>query len=71
MPIITITRGAFSGGPELAERIAATLNYRCVRLDTFRAVDFAGKIYREAGFTEVPPYSNLPADKVIFMEQVL
>ena len=30
MPIITITRGAFSGGPELAERVAATLSYRCV-----------------------------------------
>ena len=30
MSIITITRGAFSGGPELAERVAATLGYRCV-----------------------------------------
>ena len=28
MSVITITRGAFSGGPELAERIASQLGYR-------------------------------------------
>jgi cytidylate kinase len=30
MPIITIYRGAFSGGPALAERVAGELGYRCV-----------------------------------------
>lgn len=50
---------------------AKSLQYQRVRLDTFRAVDFAGKIYREAGFAEVAPYNHLPFDKVIFMEQVL
>jgi len=30
MPIITIYRGAFSGGPALAERVAGELGYRCM-----------------------------------------
>ena len=30
MPIITIFRGAFSGGQDLAEQVAAQLGYRCV-----------------------------------------
>ncbi len=30
MPIITIYRGAFSGGATLAERVASELGYRCV-----------------------------------------
>ncbi|MFQ5683521.1 MAG: cytidylate kinase family protein [Candidatus Binatia bacterium] len=30
MPIITISRGAFSGGRVLAEKVASTLGYRCV-----------------------------------------
>lgn len=30
MPIITIYQGASGGGQELAEAVAASLNYRCV-----------------------------------------
>ena len=30
MPIITIIRGAFGAGPEVAERVAEDLGYRCV-----------------------------------------
>ena len=30
MPIITIYRGAFTGGEEVAQYVAQTLDYRCV-----------------------------------------
>ena len=30
MPIVTITRGAFSGGQALAEQVASIVGYRCV-----------------------------------------
>ncbi len=33
MPVITISRGSFSGGKALAERLAGTLGYRCVDRD--------------------------------------
>ena len=52
MPIITITRGAFSGGPELAEQVARDLGYRSVSREVLIE---AGKRYGipEAKFTEV------------------
>lgn len=52
MPIITISRGAFSGGQALAERVASVLGYRCVGREIFQQ---AGQRYGvpEAKFTEV------------------
>jgi cytidylate kinase len=52
MPIITIFRGAFSGGPEIAERVAADLGYRSVSREVLVE---ANKRYGipEAKFTEV------------------
>ncbi len=52
MPIITISRGAFSGGQELAEKVAAALGYRCVSREVLVE---ASKRYGvpEAKFTEV------------------
>lgn len=52
MPIITISRGAFSGGQALAERVAAVLGYRCVSREVLVE---ASKRYGvpEAKFTEV------------------
>jgi cytidylate kinase len=52
MSIITITRGAFSGGPELAERVAAQLGYRCVSREVLiQASERYG--IPEAKFTEI------------------
>ncbi len=52
MPIITISRGAFSGGQVLAEKVAAALGYRCVSREVLVE---ASKRYGvpEAKFTEV------------------
>jgi len=52
MAIITISRGAFSGGPELAEKVATTLGYRCISREVLAE---ASKRYGipEAKFTEV------------------
>jgi cytidylate kinase len=52
MPIVTISRGAFSGGQELAERVSAVLGYRCVSREV---VIEASQRYGipEAKFTEV------------------
>lgn len=66
-------RGQGLGKELIAEAVAEArrLGYHTVRLDTFRTVDFAGRIYRELGFNEIPPYNDLPPDRVVFMEQVL
>ena len=52
MAIITISRGAFSGGQALAERVASILGYRCVSREVLAE---AGQRYGipEAKFTEV------------------
>lgn len=52
MAIITITRGAFSGGQELAERVAANLGYRCVSREVLIEASHRYGI-PEAKFTEV------------------
>lgn len=52
MPIITIIRGAFGAGPEVAERVAADMGYRCVDREILSE---ASKRYgiSEAKYTEV------------------
>ncbi len=52
MPIITISRGAFSGGEALAERVASILGYRCLSREVLAA---AGQRYGvpEAKFSEM------------------
>ncbi|TAK07406.1 BON domain-containing protein [bacterium] len=52
MPIITISRGAFSGGQALAERVAAVLRYRCVSREVLVEASERYGI-PEAKFTEV------------------
>jgi len=52
MSIITITRGAFSGGPELAELVAAKLGYRCVSREVLMQASQRYGI-PEAKFTEI------------------
>jgi cytidylate kinase len=52
MSVITITRGAFSGGQELAERVAATLGYRCVSREVLLEASERYGI-PEAKFTEI------------------
>ncbi len=52
MPIITITRGAFSGGQALAEQVASVLGYKCVSREVLIE---ASQRYGvpEAKFTEI------------------
>ena len=52
MPIITISRGAFSGGKALAERVASVLGYRCVSREVLIEASQRYGI-PEAKFTEI------------------
>jgi len=52
MPIITISRGAFSGGQALSERVASVLGYRCVSREVLVEASARYGI-PEAKFTEV------------------
>jgi len=52
MPIITIVRGAFSAGPEVAERVASDLGYPCVDKEILREANNRYGI-PEAKYTEV------------------
>jgi cytidylate kinase len=52
MPIIAISRGAFSGGQALAERVASALGYRCISREVLFAASQRYGI-PEAKFTEV------------------
>ena len=52
MPIITISRGAFSGGQALAERVSAALGYRCVSREVLLEASQRYGI-PEAKFTEI------------------
>ncbi len=59
MAIITISRGAFSGGQVLAEKVAAILGYRCLGKEVFAEANQRYGV-PEAKFTEVleavPPW---------------
>ena len=52
MPIITIYRGAFSGGQAVAERVAGELGYRCLSREVLREASQRYGI-PETKFTEV------------------
>ncbi len=52
MPIVTITRGAFSGGQALAEQVASIVGYRCVSREVLVEASERYGI-PEAKFTEI------------------
>jgi cytidylate kinase len=59
MAIITISRGTFSGGVMLAERLAACLGYRCLDRDTLVRKAAAGRVTEfdlRAALEEPPEY---------------
>lgn len=58
-------------GHELVARILASaqkLGYRTIRLDTIPRMKAAQKIYREAGFKDIPPYRYNPVPDALFLE---
>jgi cytidylate kinase len=57
MPIVTISRGTFSGGQKLAECLASTLGYRCVDRDTLVRKAATGRVteYDLRAALEQPP----------------
>jgi GNAT superfamily N-acetyltransferase len=52
-------------------RDAGRVKFHTLRLDTFRRLPYAHKVYTGLGFREIPPYNDLPPDKVIFLERAL
>lgn len=66
-------RESFRGlkiGKTLAERIildAREIGCRSVLLDTLPSMERAQKLYRQLGFTEIPPYYDCPVSGTVFM----
>ncbi len=61
-------------GRELVERIveeARRRGYRAMRLDTLATMEAAQRLYREAGFRPIPPYTYNPVEGTLFMEKRL
>ena len=57
MPIVTISRGSFSGGKAIAERLAQNLGFRCIDRDTIVERASAGGVsqFDLIGALEKPP----------------
>jgi FixJ family two-component response regulator len=55
MPIITISRGTFSGGKELAECLARSLGYACISREVLKggAIDFIPKPFKMSQLREM------------------
>lgn len=50
---------------------AQTLGYREVRLDTLASMTAPLKLYREAGFIDIPPYYITPVPDTVFLGRTL
>jgi carbonic anhydrase len=48
---------------------ARALGYRRVRLDTVPSMESAIRLYRTAGFREIPPYRHTPRPGALFFER--
>lgn len=56
---------------QAAVQRARECGYARVRLDTFRSKPQGQNLYKKLGFYEIPPYSDLPPERVIFMEYMV
>jgi len=75
MAIITISRGTFSGGKALAERLAERLGYPCLSRE--QVVGYAAREYGiakddlAAAFSEPPPFwEQLPGKRIAYLKCV-
>lgn len=50
---------------------AKARGYHTLRLDSFRWMEAAGRMYLRAGFVEIPPYNHNPYPGVYYMEKRL
>jgi GNAT superfamily N-acetyltransferase len=56
---------------EAALERARWLGYRSIRLDTLPAMEAAIALYREFGFSDIPPYRDNPFEETICLEKTL
>ena len=75
MAIITISRGTFSGGKALAERLAERLGYPCLSRE--EVVSYAAKEYGiakedlTAAFSDPPPFwEQVPGKRIAYLKCV-
>jgi ribosomal protein S18 acetylase RimI-like enzyme len=52
-------------------RVARTMGYARMRLDTLPEMTQAIKLYRSLGFKPIPPYHSYPFDDLLFFEMML
>lgn len=58
-------------GRMLTERVvtdAREIGYTAMRLDTLKQMESARGLYRQLGFTDIPPYYRNPIDDVVYLE---
>jgi ribosomal protein S18 acetylase RimI-like enzyme len=67
------TRGLGLGRKLLESALerARWLGYRSIRLDTLPAMVAAIALYREFGFSDIPPYRDNPFEETIYLEKTL
>jgi ribosomal protein S18 acetylase RimI-like enzyme len=67
------TRGLGLGKKLLESALenARSLGYRSIRLDTLPSMAVAIALYREFGFTDIPPYRDNPFKGTIYLEKQL
>lgn len=71
--VVTAARGMGLGKAMVATAVdhARKLGYREMRLDTLTTMTAAQRIYRDAGFIDIPAYYETPVENTCFMAKRL
>jgi len=64
-------RGAGKCLLEHALQLAKQSNYSIIKLDTLSSMPAAMRLYKQAGFYEIPPYYQNPVGTAVYFEKIL
>jgi ribosomal protein S18 acetylase RimI-like enzyme len=65
------SHGAGRALAEAVLRVAASIGYRSIRLDTLASMKRARALYAALGFREIPPYRFNPVPGTVYLERAL